>query len=192
MITNKNMEQLMGAERKKYKPTEIYRIITAILLITIILLLLFLKCNCNCGSGENGKEGLPWDSNVTYEEETRYTNVDLLNQKVADGMITISMNADPIFENGSAKGNVNIENDVSNTRPQLIEIYLKDANGKADMNQLVYRSGKIPVGGKIPMVALDKKLTKGNYPAWVGFNAISDDDEIVGTAGADITLHILN
>lgn len=188
MITNQNIDQLMTAERKTYKKTEVYRIITAILLIVIILLLLFLKCNCHCSTDE--KEGIPWDSNVTYDEEQVKADIEALNQKVADGMITISMNADPIFDNGSAKGNVHIENDISNTRPQMIEIYLKDAEGQKD--KLVYRSGKIPVGGKIQTVALDTKLSKGNYPAWVGFNALSDDDEIVGTAGADITLHILN
>lgn len=192
MITNQNISSLMNAERKCYKSTEIYRGITAILLIGIIILLLVLPCHCSCSEQNNSSNHLPWDDNVTYDDDQKQANIEALNQKVADGMITISMNADPIFENGSAKGNLNIENDVSNTRPQVVEIYLKGSDGKADMNQLVYRSGKIPVGGKIQMVALDKKLPKGNYPAWVGFNAVSEDDSYIGTAGAEITLHILN
>lgn len=176
--------------KKEYRATVAYRVVILVLIVAAILLAWFRPCHCNCHIDD--KAGIPWDNNVTYDDDAKQADVDALNQKVADGMITISMNADPVFQNGSSKGSVNIENDVSNTRPQMIEIYLKDENGNVDKNKLVYRSGKIPVGGKIPTVELSTKLSKGDYPAWVGFNAISDDDEIVGTAGADIVIHVLN
>ena len=192
MTTNQSIDLLITAEVKKRKAAEIYRIIISALLLIIILLLLLLSCHCRCTFDNDSKHGIPWDSNVTYDDDSYKTDIDALNQKVADGMITISMNADPVFENGTSKGNLQIENDLSNTRPQMIEIYLKDSNGDIDKSRLVYRSGKIPVGGKIQAVALDESLPKGDYQAWAGFHAISDDDEIIGTAGADITLHILN
>lgn len=176
--------------KKEYRATVAYRVVILVLIVAAILLAWFRPCHCNCHIDD--KASIPWDNNVTYDDDAKQADVDALNQKVADGMITISMNADPVFQNGSSEGSVNIENDVSNTRPQMIEIYLKDENGNVDKNKLVYRSGKIPVGGKIPTVELSTKLSKGDYPAWVGFNAISDDDEIVGTAGADIVIHVLN
>ena len=190
MINIQNKNEHMTIENKEERATEIYRIITAVLLIVIILLLSLLNKNCHCCCSEI--DGIPWDSNVTYDEYQHQSDVDALNQKAADGMITVSMNADPVFENGTAKGNLQILNDVSNTRPQVVEIYLKNTEGKVNKDKLVYRSGKIPVGGKIQSVALDQKLSKGDYAALAVFNAISDNDEIIGTVGADITLHILN
>ena len=176
--------------KKERNLTIAYRVLVIILIIVAIILAWFRPCNCHCGTGDP-HDGIPWDDNVTYDDEQHQADIDALNQKVADGMITISMNADPVFANGEAEGNVQIENDVSNTKPQMIEIYLKDSSGNVDKNQLVYRSGKIPVGGKIQKVKLLKNLSKGDYKAWVGFNAIDDNDNIVGTAGADIVIHVV-
>ena len=168
----------------------IYRVLVICLIIAAIILAWFRPCNCHCQFDDGNH--IPWDENVEWDEDKYRADVDALNQKVADGMITISVNADPVFKDGSSKGNLQLENDVSNTRPQVIEVYLKGSDGKVNKNQLIYRSGKIPVGGKIHNVKLNMDLPKGDHKAWVGFNAIDDNDNIVGTAGADIVIHVLN
>ena len=56
-----------------------------------------------------------WD-NLSPEEIA-----EKLNEKVAEGMINISMNTAPYFEDGKAEGNVMIVNESINNYPQQVE-----------------------------------------------------------------------
>ena len=57
-----------------------------------------------------------WD-NLSPEEIA-----EKLNEKVAEGMINISMNTAPYFENGAADGNLMIVNESINKYPQQVEL----------------------------------------------------------------------
>ena len=61
-----------------------------------------------------------WD-NLSPEEIA-----EKLNEKVAEGMINISMNTAPYFENGTAEGNVMIVNEAINNYPQQVEFIRND------------------------------------------------------------------
>lgn len=188
-ISEEQMMELYAADMQEDKKWRtFFRIFVIVALIVIILLIIFLPCHCNCDKGEpEGKN--PWDMTLDddiTDDDGRSKEVDDLNKMVEDGMITISMNADPVFENGSAKGSLSIENDKSNKRPQIIQIY-KDSDG-----ELIYTSGLIPVGKFLNSAALDVKLPKGDYKCTAYFNAMNEDGTIAGTAGANITIHILN
>ena len=77
-----------------------------------------------------------------------------LNEKVAEGMINISMNTAPYFENGSADGNLMIVNESINNYPQKIQI------GRNDTGEQIYESGAIAVGSKIDRAKLGAELVK--------------------------------
>lgn len=110
-----------------------------------------------------------------------------LNKKVEASMINISMNLSPVFQTGESKGNLLIVNEEINNYMQVVEIYL---NGT---NELIYRSGGIPVGSKIEMASLDRALEKGDYDCTAYFNAVnSETGELIGKAGAAITISVLN
>lgn len=110
-----------------------------------------------------------------------------LNEKVAEGMINISMNTAPYFESGAAEGNVMIVNEAINNYPQKVQII------RNDTGEQIYESGAIAVGSKIERAKLNVVLPAGTYECTAYFNNLNPDTgEIIGTAGAIITITIQN
>ena len=121
-----------------------------------------------------------WD-NLSPEEIA-----EKLNEKVA-GMINISMNTAPYFEDGKAEGNVMIVNESINNYPQQVEFI------RNDTGEQVYQSNAIPVGSKIERAALDVELPAGTYECTAMFHNLDPvSGEVIGTAGAIINITIKN
>ena len=122
-----------------------------------------------------------WD-NLSPEEIAKK-----LNEKVAEGMINISMNTAPYFENGTAEGNVMIVNEAINNYPQQVEFIRNDSG------EQIFQSKAIPVGSKIERAALDVALPAGTYECTAMFHNLDPiSGEIIGTAGAIITITVKN
>ncbi len=122
-----------------------------------------------------------WD-NLSPEEIA-----EKLNAKVAEGMINISMNTAPYFENGKAEGNVMIVNESINNYPQQVEFI------RNDTGEQIYQSKAIPVGSKIERAALDVELPAGTYECTAMFHNLDPETgDIIGTAGAIINITIKN
>ena len=122
-----------------------------------------------------------WD-NLSPEEIA-----EKLNEKVAEGMINISMNTAPYFEDGKAEGNVMIVNESINNYPQQVEFI------RNDTGEQIYQSKAIPVGSKIEHAALDVALPAGTYECTAMFHNLDPvSGEIIGTAGAIINITIKN
>ena len=120
-----------------------------------------------------------WDNLSPEEIEAR------LNEKVAEGMINISMNTAPYFENGTAEGNVMIVNESINNYPQKVQIV------RNDTGEQIYESNAIPVGSKIERATLDVTLPAGTYECTAYFHNLDPESgAIIGTAGAIITITI--
>lgn len=127
---------------------------------------------------ENVQEGgLTLKSKEEIQEE--------LNRKVEEGMINISMNTSPVFEDGKAKGDLMIVNSERNNYPQVVYIVLKDTQEE------IYRSGAIPVGSKIEYAPLDVDLDPGVYDCVAYFNNVDvESGAYLGTAGAEIQITV--
>ena len=122
-----------------------------------------------------------WD-NLSPEEIA-----EKLNEKVAEGMINISMNTAPYFENGTSEGNVMIVNESINNYPQQVEFI------RNDTGEQIYQSNAIPVGSKIERAALDVELPAGSYECTAMFHNLDPETgDIIGTAGAIITITVKN
>ena len=138
----------------------------------------------------NSKSGIVYDSsaveggwdNLSPEEiEAR------LNEKVAEGMINISANTAPIFEDGSSEGNLMLVNESINNYPQKVQIV------RNDTGEQIYESGAIAVGSKIERAKLDVVLPAGTYECTAYFHNLDPETgDIIGTAGAIITITIKN
>ena len=110
-----------------------------------------------------------------------------LNEKVAEGMINISMNTAPYFEDGTSEGNVMIVNEAINNYPQKVQVV------RNDTGEQIYQSNAIPVGSKIERAKLDVALPAGTYECTAYFHNLDPDTgEIIGTAGAIINITIKN
>ena len=122
-----------------------------------------------------------WDNLSPEEIEAR------LNEKVAEGMINISANTAPIFEDGSSEGNLMLVNESINNYPQKVQIV------RNDTGEQIYESGAIAVGSKIERAKLDVDLPAGTYECTAYFHNLNPETgDIIGTAGAIITITIKN
>lgn len=112
-----------------------------------------------------------------------------LNQQVEEGSMAISINAKPVFVNGSAAGSVQIENAKANHYAQNVTIT------RDDTGEVIYESGIIKPDEHIDTDVLDVELPQGEYPCTAIFTAydISDGQQLeVGTVGAQITISVLS
>ena len=122
-----------------------------------------------------------WD-NLSPEEIA-----EKLNEKVAEGMINISANTAPIFEDGSSEGNLMLVNESINNYPQKVQIV------RNDTGEQIYESDAIAVGNKIERAKLDVVLPAGTYECTAYFHNLDPESgAIIGTAGAIITITIKN
>ena len=109
-----------------------------------------------------------------------------LNEKVQEGMINISMNTSPNFREGTAEGNLMIVNEGINRYPQVVEIT------RNDTNEMIYKSGAIPVGSKIEHAKLSVDLPAGTYDCTAMFyNVDPNTGSYLGCAGAIISITVL-
>lgn len=110
-----------------------------------------------------------------------------LNSKVAEGMINISANTSPIFEDGASEGNLMLVNESINNYPQKVQIV------RNDTGEQIYESGAIAVSSKIERARLDVVLPAGTYECTAYFHNLDPETgDIIGTAGAIITITIKN
>ena len=120
-----------------------------------------------------------WDNLSPEEIEAR------LNEKVAEGMINISANTAPIFEDGASEGSLMLVNESINNYPQMVQIV------RNDTGEQIYESGAIAVGSKIERARLDVVLPAGTYECTAYFHNLDPETgDIIGTAGAIITITI--
>ena len=121
-----------------------------------------------------------WEQLSQEEIEAR------LNEQLEEGMINISMNTSPYFEDGSSLGNLMIVNETINRYPQKVQII------RNDTEEVIYTSGAIAVGSKIEAAALDADLDAGTYECTALFHNLDHSGNIIGSAGAIITITINN
>ena len=188
----KAKEEYVDAPREtRSKDITIYAIIFLVLLVGagIFLAVRLLHKPADTALA-NSKSGIVYDSsaveggwdNLSPEEiEAR------LNEKVAEGMINISANTAPIFEDGSSEGNLMLVNESINNYPQKVQIV------RNDTGEQIYESGAIAVGSKIERAKLDVVLPAGTYECTAYFHNLDPETgEIIGTAGAIINITIKN
>ena len=172
--------------------------------IRVVLAVAFLVCAIGAGiflitrlvskplTKENarGQTGIVYDSSAVeggWDNLSPEEIAEKLNEKVAEGMINISMNTAPYFENGTAEGNVMIVNEAINNYPQQVEFI------RNDTGEQIFQSKAIPVGSKIERAKLDVVLPAGTYECTAYFHNLDPETgEIIGTAGAIINITIKN
>ena len=106
-----------------------------------------------------------------------------LDRIVEEGMFNISIASYVEFPEGTAEGEVRIENVPSNHYLMQVEV-VRDDTGES-----VYRTGMIEPNHHIQRARLDADLDVGSYPCTAVFYAFeSDTEEPVGQAAAKMTI----
>ena len=170
--------------------------------VRVVLAVAFLVCAISAGiflitrlvSKPLAKEearaqtGIVYDSSAVEGSWDQMTPEEIeaaLNNKVAEGMINISANTAPIFEDGASDGNLMLVNESINNYPQKVQIV------RNDTGEQIYESDAIAVGSKIERARLDVDLPAGTYECTAYFHNLDPETgDMIGTAGAIITITI--
>ena len=183
-------EEYVDAPREtRSKDITVYAIIFLVLLVGagIFLAVKLLHKPADAALADS-KSGIVYDSSAVeggWDNLSPEEIAERLNQKVEEGMINISMNTAPYFENGTAEGNLMLVNESINNYPQKVQIV------RNDTGEQIYESGAIAVGSKIERAKLDVVLPAGTYECTAYFHNLDPETgDIIGTAGAIITITI--
>ena len=180
---------LERAKKHLHKPLSAY---LGLMLVCMLLLAAIAAVLPGCTSQDVTPQaqtsGIVFDENAIeggWEQMSQEEIEETLNETVSEGMIRISMNTTPVFEDGDAEGNLMIVNEDVNRYPQQVQIY------RNDTKETIYESKAIPVGSKIEKAALDVHLEAGTYACTALFHSLDPETgSILGTAGAVITITI--
>jgi len=185
-------EEYVDAPREtRSKDITVYAVIFLILLIGAgIFLAVKLMHKPADAALADSKSGIIYDSSAVeggWDNLSPEEIAERLNQKVEEGMINISMNTAPYFENGTAEGNLMLVNESINNYPQKVQIV------RNDTGEQIYESGAIAVGSKIERAKLDVVLPAGTYECTAYFSNLDPETgDMIGTAGAIINITIKN
>ena len=165
-------------------------VLAAVAIGAIIFIVVTLRSAPMSKEEARAKVGIVYDSSAIeggWDNLSPEEIAEKLNAKVAEGMINISMNTAPYFEDGAADGNLMIVNESINNYPQKVQIV------RNDTGEQIYESGAIAVGSKIERAKLDSALPAGTYECTAYFHNLDPKTgEIIGTAGAIINITIKN
>lgn len=110
-----------------------------------------------------------------------------LDRIVEEGMMNISIASVIEFENGGAEGEVKIENSPANRYLMQVQIALQSTG------EVIYTSEILEPNYHIQYATLDTNLPAGVYPCTATFTALDPEtEEVVGSAGAQVTITVLN
>lgn len=188
----KAKEEYVDAPREtRSKDITVYATIFLVLLVgaSIFLAVRLLHKPADAALADS-KSGIVYDSSAVeggWDQMTPEEIEAALNNKVAEGMINISMNTAPYFEDGTAEGNLMLVNESINLYPQKVQIV------RNDTGEQIYESGAIAIGSKIERARLAVVLPAGTYECTAYFHNLDPESgAIIGTAGAIITITIKN
>ena len=188
----KAKEEYVDAPREtRSKDITVYAVIFLVLLVGAgIFLAVRLLHKPADAALASSKSGIVYDSSAVeggWDNLSPEEIAEKLNEKVAEGMINISANTAPIFEDGASEGNLMLVNESINNYPQKVQIV------RNDTGEQIYESNAIPVGSKIERATLDVTLPAGTYECTAYFHNLDPESgAIIGTAGAVITITVKN
>ena len=132
--------------------------------------------------------GLEYEENVVVGAltESREERIAELNRQVAEGEVSISINATPCTaSDGSGQVNWNIENPANQGKLIRVEVELEDTG------DVIFSTGAIKPDSSLPTGKLDADLDPGTYGCVAMFYTYNlKTEEYIGRAGARITLTV--
>lgn len=128
-----------------------------------------------------------------------------LNQQLEEGFFNVSMNGQPVFKNGKAKGNVNIENVPGNRYSFTVSVQVTSVDAEKYpeaakyVGQTILTTGMMNPGSYLTEKKLDIDLPQGEYVCVATFTAYKTQDdegndvqEEFGATAVQIVLNVLS
>lgn len=136
------------------------------------------------------KNRLSYESSAVVGSVGSTTAADLeeMQKQVDRGMITISINAAPVWDLSDREAGVNwqIENPAEQSTKLIRVEVLRD-----DTDELIYQTGALRPGTYVTDTQPEVDLPEGSYSCTAYFYSYDiETQELLGKAGAQITLHV--
>ena len=132
-----------------------------------------------------GRDGFRFDSAAedgTLDGMSEAQIQEMLDKKLSESMLAISINSSPVFKDGKSKGTLRIENAANNNYNMRVRIVIDDGNKE------IYYSEGIKPGQVIKEDYLDEGLSRGTYACTATFEAYNDKNEKAGEAKAQLNI----
>lgn len=156
-------------EKENAKPNKLKKVATIITLLLMAILIGLLFLHYNKPSDLTFLESSIKAELGQLENKSNEEIQAALNEVVAEGNLSISINMNPVFPTGSSKGSLQIENGPQNLYGQRVVITL------VDTDEQIYDSGYMPINSHIQEDTLAVDLDAGNYDANVVFTAYDEN-----------------
>ena len=183
--------QKLTNETKKDNSKKTRKVAVVLLVILLILFLGFLGFEFFIGNNNDKKlEGAVSAQLGQLENKSNEEIEAELDRVIDESSMAISINSNPVFVHGLAKGTLQIENSPANHYAQNVVI-TRDDNG-----EVIYESGLLQPNYHIQTDELDVDRDKGEYPCTATFTAYKTDTEDgklleVGSSGCKIKVTVL-
>ena len=112
----------------------------------------------------------------------------ILGEKIAEGMVNVSIEGNVLFEQNGKKGRLGIQNIEANRYSFTVDLILDDTG------ETIYQSNLIDPGYYIEYVELNKTLSAGTYSATAVFKTYSLDEteDQIGEVNTKINLEVID
>lgn len=122
---------------------------------------------------------------VVNEQNVEEVLAQLPEQKTPVGSYEVTMNSTWRFANGEAiSENAYVENAEANTNSVYFDVT------RADTKETLYESPILPVGSYLENIALDTKLSAGNYDCLITYHLLDEENISISTVKLTLTIII--
>lgn len=170
------MEQGSRKEKGGKKGLILLAAIIILLLAAVIVLLVVVFLQREPGQPQEvpaAGDALTYDASVVLDDpETLQKLVDEMVRKAEEGTMTLEMQVDAVSSDGTTFS-CYLANAAENSYDMFMTLYLDETQEE------IYRTGLIPLGGRIESFTLAEALEKGNHSCTLVFNQVEKDLETI-------------
>lgn len=166
-------ESEKNEKKQKNKKVLLCMAVFMLLCAALVLLLCRLLFPEKESAEKEAGNGLEYESNVVLDDQDELQKaVDALYEKAAKGQMALEMQTQASSKDGS-QFTCYLANAKKNTYDMYMVLYLDDTQEE------IYRSGLIPVGGRLEEFTISQTLEAGNHEATLVYNQVEEDRQTV-------------
>lgn len=174
-MNEKDKEQLLGGKEKK-NSNIVQKVLVLVLLLFVVIGAVFIILNIKkvdktneINNNTNSSVLKQYEANVILDDpQTLQDEYDEMVRQAKEGQMALEMKPVATSEDGK-KFICYLGNSKKNKYDMYMVLYLDDTQEE------IYRTGLIPIGGRIESFELDKKLKPGDYTATISYNQVEED-----------------
>lgn len=160
-------------EKKNNKGLILCILVIAVLFIALFVLGFYIISSKTASTQAKDDNKLTYDANVIVDDADSLQNaVDSLYEQVKEGHMVLEMKTMATSTDGT-NFTCTLANAKENKYDMFMALYLDETQEE------IYRSGLIPLGGKIEEFTTTKELVSGTHEATLVFNQVEEDKETI-------------